>query len=227
MYRVTTFYRFIPIVDCERLRNIIYEACYAKGIKGTVILAQEGINSTIAGAADLVQEVLDLIMQEIGGKLFYQDFQYEQIPFARLKIKIKPEIVTLKQDDINPAEYTGEHVSPEEWNKLLQQENLVVIDVRNTYETDLGTFKNAIDPNTETFSDFPEYVKQLDCSQPIAMFCTGGVRCEKASAYMLKRGFKQVYQLYGGILNYIRHMKEANSLWQGKCFVFDERSYLL
>lgn len=196
-------------------------------VMGTLLLAEEGINGTIAGPQEGIENVLaylksDTRLADIEHKESYVEF----MPFYRLKVRLKKEIVTIGLPEVDPTQTVGTYVGPEEWNKLLEDEDVIVLDTRNDYEFDIGTFKNALNPNTQSFREFPEYVKKNlspKKHKKVAMFCTGGIRCEKASSYMLQQGFEEVYHLKGGILKYIEDTPQENSKWEGECFVFDNR----
>jgi len=224
---VATFYQFIDLDHVEQLRDRARDKAQALNIKGTILLAKEGINVTIAGEENNINQFLDFLQQDqrfvdINPKFSYSETQ----PFHRLKVKIKPEIITMGMADLQPQIKTGQHVDPKTWNEIISDPEVLVIDTRNEYEYQVGTFQNAISPNTDKFREFPEFVDHyLDPNQhkKIAMFCTGGVRCEKASAYLLEQGFEEVYQLNGGVLNYLQTVPSEESLWQGECFVFDSR----
>ncbi len=224
---VATFYQFVSLLDCEAKKAEIKALCQQLNLKGTVLLAEEGVNGTIAGfQADIEQFFGQLSSDHRFCNLAIKFSSVEFCPFERLKVKIKSEIVTFGQPQANPTEKVGIHVSPQEWNNLIQDPDLVVIDTRNNYEFAIGSFKGAKNPKTRTFREFPAYVQQnLDPQREkkIAMFCTGGIRCEKASSYLLNQGFEQVYQLEGGILKYLAEIDQQESLWEGECFVFDER----
>ncbi|MBR8832347.1 MAG: hypothetical protein N5P05_002292 [Chroococcopsis gigantea SAG 12.99] len=224
---VATFYKFVPLSDLNQLRARLQSYCVSEGIKGTILLATEGINGTISGTRSQIDNTLaHLRSQQPFADLRHRESTAQDTPFKRLKVKIKKEIVTLGKPEINPNEKVGTYVSPQDWNGLIQDPEVTVIDTRNGYEVDIGTFKRAIDPRTHHFREFPQYVtRNLDPGkhQKIAMFCTGGIRCEKASAYLLSQGFKEVYHLQGGILNYLEQIDPEESLWEGDCFVFDER----
>jgi UPF0176 protein len=226
-YTIVAFYKFTQLTNVFDLQTAIKKRCKERSILGTILVAEEGINGTIAGTEEDIKAIVDYFHTEplISG-LSCKYSVSEIKPFEKLKVYLKKEIVALHRPDINPYHQTGEFVSPEEWNQLISDPEVLVIDTRNTYETELGTFKGAIDPKTEHFRDFPNYVKaELDPEKhkKIAMFCTGGIRCEKASAYLLEQGFENVYQLDGGILKYLEKIEPENSLWEGKCFIFDER----
>lgn len=224
---IATFYKFTTLSKPWLVQAHLKEAGALLGIKGTILLAEEGINSTLAGTEKAVGEMLAIIqaIPEIG-EVPYQLSYAETVPFKRFFVKLKPEIVAMGKPEVNPAQRTGTYVRPEDWNKLISDPDVIVIDTRNDYEVDLGTFQNAINPHTAVFREFPEYVQNtLDEKKhkKIAIFCTGGVRCEKASAWMLEQGFEQVYHLQGGILNYLSSVPAEQSMWVGECFVFDDR----
>lgn len=230
MNSITTFYKFAPIAaaELEPLRARLEAEAAARGLKGTILLAEEGMNGTLSGSEAPLRDFAEVLkavpgfadmpfkysLAEAGNKVFY-----------RLKVRIKPEIVALGQPGVKPAERTGTHVDAMTWNALLDDPDLIVIDTRNDYEIGIGTFPGAVDPHTRSFKQFPDYVATLDPAvQPkVAMFCTGGIRCEKASAYMLEQGFEEVYQLDGGILKYLETVPPNDNRWQGECFVFDQR----
>lgn len=224
---IIAFYKFVKLTNIEMLQSDIQQFCETQSILGTLLLAEEGINGTVAGNATSIEALLTFLrtnssFSDLDCKYSTADF----IPFKRLKILIKKEIVTLGIPGIDPEQKTGIPVTPEIWNQLISDPEVLVIDTRNTYEVELGTFKGAINPETETFGDFPDYVQQNLSAQKqrkIAMFCTGGIRCEKASAYLLEQGFETVYQLEGGILRYLQNVTPQDSLWQGDCFIFDRR----
>jgi UPF0176 protein len=224
---VATFYKFIQLPDFTQMRQPILEFCQEQDIKGTILLAPEGINGTVAGLSDRIQHLLAFLRADSRlADLESKESLAQQQPFERLKVKLKKEIVTLGLPEVNPSEKTGIYVSPQDWNQIISDPEVTVIDTRNHYEVNIGTFKGAVNPNTESFSDFPEYVQQqLDPKKhrKVAMFCTGGIRCEKASAYMLSQGFSEVYHLQGGILKYLENVPPDQSMWEGECFVFDER----
>jgi UPF0176 protein len=227
-YTVVALYRFSPIHSPVALREELLVFCRGLGVCGSLLIAPEGINGTLAGSAEAVNtllERLEAVCQVVSqGEVKFSTAPKK--PFNRLKVRLKKEIVTFKQPNANPSQQVGVYVPPEEWNALIAQPDVLVLDTRNTYETRIGTFAGAIDPQTEQFTDFATYVKHnLDPSkQPkIAMFCTGGIRCEKASAFMLAEGFPEVYHLKGGILNYLETIPAEQSTWQGDCYVFDKR----
>lgn len=224
---VSAFYKFVCIEDPPALRSILHEAMAAKASKGTILVASEGINGTISAAADDMDAFLSRLRADPRfADIVVKQARADQQPFQRLKVKLKREIVTLRAPEADPSQRVGTYVAPKDWNALISDPDVIVIDTRNAYEVAEGTFHRALDPGTRSFGEFPGYVaKNLDPTRHkrVAMFCTGGIRCEKASAYMLAHGFEEVYHLKGGILRYLAEMPEAESLWQGKCFVFDER----
>jgi UPF0176 protein len=224
---VAALYRFAPLAGLDRMREEIARACKTHNICGTLLLAPEGINGTIAGSREGIDAILAFLRAYPALKeLEHKESHAEGEPFYRMKVRIKKEIVTIGIPDVNPNEVVGTYLEPEEWNKVISAPDTILIDTRNDYEVQVGTFKGAINPQTETFRAFPDYVKKhLDNQKhkKVAMFCTGGIRCEKASAYMKKLGFEEVYHLKGGILKYLEKMPEEKSLWQGECFVFDQR----
>ncbi|WP_417583240.1 rhodanese-related sulfurtransferase [Pelagibacterium sp.] len=229
--KILAIYKFVDQPDFEALQGPVGEFCGARGIKGTLLLAPEGINGTVAGTPEAIDALVGWLSDGniFGGRFRGAEIKYsfaESQPFYRMKVRLKSEIVTLRAPEANPGKQVGTYVEPGDWNDLIDQDDVVVIDTRNDYEVALGTFRNAKDPQTSTFTEFKDYVsKTLDPQKhkKVAMFCTGGIRCEKASSYMLAQGFEEVFHLKGGILNYLEHVPEDNSLWDGECFVFDER----
>lgn len=224
---VATFYKFVQLEDCANLREPLLAYCQQKEIQGTILLATEGINGSIAGIRGNIDAVLVWLRQDARlADLEHKESVAEFPPFKRMKVKIKQEIVTIGKPEINPAQKVGTYVKPSDWNQVISDPETIVIDTRNDYEVKLGTFTGAINPETESFRQFTEYAEQnLDPQKQkkVAMFCTGGIRCEKASSYLLSKGFEEVYHLKGGILKYIEEISTEESLWQGECFVFDER----
>ncbi|KAM3090996.1 rhodanese-related sulfurtransferase [Phormidesmis sp. 146-12] len=223
---VAAFYQFVRLPDFAEKRAPLLSYCLAQELKGTILLAQEGINGTIAGSQAAIAAVLQFLKADprLADLEVKQSVTTSQ-PFDRMKVKLKKEIVTLGMPQIDPTEQTGTYVKPQDWNDLISDPEVTVIDVRNQFEIKIGSFEGAIDPKTASFREFPEYVKQLDPDQhkKVALFCTGGIRCEKASALMLAQGFEEVYHLQGGILNYLEAVPPEKSLWHGECFVFDQR----
>ena len=227
-FRIAAFYRFVPLPSCRQLQAPLRALCVAQGVRGTVLLAEEGINGTLAGTPEAIEAVFAWLGAVPGLEgLRYQPSEADYLPFDRLKIRLKAEIVALKAP-ADPRARVGEYVAPEDWNALISDPDVVVIDTRNHQEVALGTFQGAIDPQTASFGEFPAFVAAagLDPERPVAMFCTGGIRCEKATSYLLSRGFKRVYHLQGGILSYLRQIPPEDSLWQGECFIFDQRHAL-
>ncbi|MBX3705222.1 MAG: rhodanese-related sulfurtransferase [Pseudomonadales bacterium] len=224
-----TFYRFVDLEGLAELRDALEAAADALELKGTILLADEGINGTLAGARPKLDAFRDLLERRpaFAGMPFRFSTAASDTPvFYRLKVRVKPEIVALRQPGIRPAERTGEHVDWARWNALLDDPDVVVIDTRNAYEIAVGTFAGAVDPGTRSFRQLPDYVAgNLDPARNrrVAMFCTGGVRCEKASAYLLEQGFEAVYQLDGGVLKYLETVPAEANRWAGECFVFDQR----
>jgi len=227
---VAALYKFVNLADAADLRDILQDLCDQAGVFGTILLADEGINGTIAAPVAAMETVLkwlsaDSRFDDISLKFSGSDTQ----PFLRMKVRLKREIVTLGCPDIKPAERTGTYVDPAEWNALISDPDVMLIDTRNTYETAIGMFEGAVDPKTTNFRDFPSWAadlaKQPEATRPkkLAMYCTGGIRCEKASALMQNFGFNEVYHLKGGILKYFEDVPAEDSKWQGECFVFDGR----
>jgi len=226
-YVVAALYRFARLPQFEALREPLLDQCVSLGIRGTLLLASEGVNGTVAGT----REGIDLLLAYLKAipelaQLDHKESFCDELPFYRMKVKLKKEIVTMGVEGIDPQVTVGRYVEPKDWNALITDPDVLLVDTRNDYEVEIGTFKGALDPNTTTFREFPEYVKNnLDPQKQkkVAMFCTGGIRCEKATAYMIEQGFDEVFHLKGGILKYLEEVSEAESLWQGECFVFDNR----
>ena len=224
---VAALYKFVTLDNFRDMQAPLRDVCQQVDVKGTLLLAEEGINGTIAGTRTAIDTVLGYLksdprLTELEHKESFEDSQ----PFYRLKIKLKKEIVTLGVDGIDPNKVVGTYVKPGDWNAIISDPDVLLIDTRNDYEVEIGSFEKAIDPQTETFREFPDYVRShFDPAKhkKIAMFCTGGIRCEKASAFMLNEGFEEVYHLEGGILKYLEEVPEEESLWRGECFVFDNR----
>ncbi|WP_324742056.1 rhodanese-related sulfurtransferase [Tsuneonella sp. CC-YZS046] len=229
--RVAALYKFFPLHDCGAARAALAKLCCAKGVKGTLLVAPEGINGTISGTDGAIGTVLEHIRQWPGCEDLEVKFsRAETQPFHRMKVRIKREIVTMGQPGIDPLLSVGHYVAPEEWNSLISQPGTILIDTRNDYEVAVGTFRGAIDPKTRTFRDFPAWFRAerdrlLGAGIPpkVAMFCTGGIRCEKSTAFLKAEGIDDVYHLQGGILKYLETVAPEDSLWQGECFVFDQR----
>lgn len=226
-YVVAALYKFAALNDYQQMREPLRERCDALGIKGTLILAEEGINGTIAGSRNGIDQILAYLKADSRlADLEHKESFFDDPPFYRMKVKTKKEIVTLGIDGINPNVEVGQYVEPKDWNALISDPDVVVVDTRNDYEYELGTFEGAIDPNTDSFREFPAYVAEnLDPTKnkKVAMFCTGGIRCEKSTAFMLQQGFEEVYHLQGGILKYLEEVPKEDSLWNGDCYVFDNR----
>lgn len=224
---VCALYQFVALPDFETLRQPLLDVMLAHHVKGTLLLASEGINGTIAGDRHGIDAVLTHLKQdERFQAIVYKESFDDTMPFYRSKVKLKKEIVTMGVEGIDPKHVVGTYVKPSEWNALISDPDVLLIDTRNDYEIGIGTFKGAVNPNTKTFREFPEYVQtQLDPNRhkKVAMFCTGGIRCEKSTAYLKEQGFDDVYHLEGGILKYLEEVPEEQSLWQGECFVFDNR----
>jgi UPF0176 protein len=224
---VCALYKFVRLDNFINLKPPLLALMEQQGVRGTLLLAQEGINGTIAGSRQGIDAILAWLRQD--PRLVDLDCKEsftDQIPFNRPKVKLKKEIVTMGVEGIDPTHVVGTYVEPKDWNRLVSQPDVLLVDTRNDYEVRIGSFKNAINPNTTNFREFPHYAEQHlahNKHTKIAMFCTGGIRCEKSTAYLKSQGFSEVYHLKGGILKYLEQVPEADSLWQGECFVFDER----
>ena len=224
---VAALYRFVSLDNYTELRQPLLKQMLKNNIKGTLLLAREGINGTVAGTQSSIDVLLDWIradhrLQNLDYKFSYED----EMPFYRSRVKLKKEIVTMGVDGIDPKRSAGTYVKPADWNALISDPKVTLVDTRNTYESAIGSFRNATRANTDSFRDFPQYARDnLDpATHPrVAMFCTGGIRCEKSTAYLKQQGFEEVYHLQGGILKYLEEVPESESLWQGECFVFDNR----
>lgn len=226
--KVAAFYRFLDLPDPRSLRDRLQAVCDEQQLLGTILVAAEGFNGTLAGEAQGIRAVFEWLEAELGldSPVEARWSEAADPPFRRMRVRRKREIVTLGREDIKPHRRTGTHVPPAEWNALIADPDVLVIDTRNHYEVEVGTFPGAIDPGTDSFREFPQFAKELASSspgRPLAMFCTGGIRCEKATALMLELGFEQVYHLQGGILRYLEEMSAGDNAWQGECFVFDTR----
>jgi UPF0176 protein len=227
--QVAALYQFTPFADPEALRAPLLATCEALGIKGTLLLAREGINGTIAGTDNALAAVLDSIRALPGcAGLDVKFSAAPAMPFGRMKVRVKREIVTMGEPDIDPTLAVGTYVDPHDWNALIADPECLVIDTRNDYEVAIGTFAGAVDPATPSFRDFPAWFRDhreelLAGKKKVAMFCTGGIRCEKSTSFLRAEGIEEVYHLKGGILKYLEQVPEEQSLWQGECFVFDER----
>ena len=230
-FLTSAFYHFIELNDYQDLQRPIQKFCDEKMIKGTILLASEGINGTLSGEENAVRSFHKYIKSDPLFKKTFKSISHKESwasnnPFYRMKVRLKKEIVALGIPGVSPVKKVGQYVSPSDWNQLISDVNTIVIDTRNGYEVDIGSFKGAINPNTETFREFPEYIEKKltpNKDKKIAMFCTGGIRCEKATSLMLEKGFDNVYHLQGGILKYLEEIPEKESLWEGECFVFDQR----
>jgi UPF0176 protein len=234
-YLIAALYKFVDLPDYQDMQAPLQACCDANQVKGTLLLAQEGINGTIAGPEAGLRAVLAYLRSD--GRLHsleHKESWSERPPFVRMKVRLKKEIVTMGVPGVNPNQMAGSYVKPEDWNALIGREDVVLVDTRNDYEVDIGTFKGAVNPQVETFSDLPQWVAEqeqaggvlyrADGRKPaVAMFCTGGIRCEKSTALMRMLGYDEVYHLQGGILKYLENVPTAESQWDGECFVFDER----
>ena len=230
-YKVAALYQFVPLPDFRELKDPLHRLCQDLGIRGTLLLAHEGINGTVAG----LDEAVDALMAKLrsgplfAGRLDNLELKYStasEMPFKRMKVRLKKEIVTLGDPQTDPLRRVGTYVSPDEWNRLMDEPGIVLLDTRNDFEVGMGTFAGAVDPRIARFSEFKDFVRdELDPARHkrVAMFCTGGIRCEKASSYMLAQGFEEVFHLKGGILKYLEDVPQTESRWNGECFVFDER----
>lgn len=227
-WTVAALYKFSTITNREDLQTELKALCAEQSIYGTLLLAEEGINGTICAPSDDNMAVIINKLKSMNGfeNLEVKYSTADLRPFRRMKVRLKKEIVTLRQPQADPNKLVGIYVKPSEWNELISQDDIIVLDTRNDYETEIGTFKGAIDPKTKEFTEFPDYVKKHlnpEKNKKVAMFCTGGIRCEKASSYMLAEGFEEVYHLEGGILKYLEETPKDESLWDGECYVFDHR----
>lgn len=227
MIRVVALYKFVKVEDRESLQQTLKSWCEELKIKGTLLVAHEGLNGTIAGPKAGIEEFMKRLLSDSRfSDIDHKFSEAEDYPFNRLKVRLKKEIVTIGIPEVDPTETVGTYLSPEEWNQVISDPDVILIDTRNDYEVEIGTFKNAVNPMTKTFRQFPTYVREnLDPkkNKKVAMFCTGGIRCEKASSFMLQEGFEEVYHLKGGILKYLEEIPQDKSLWEGDCFVFDKR----
>ena len=228
-FKVAAFYAFADLSDLDKLQKTFIDFLKKENIKGTVLLAYEGVNGTVAGTEAGIDRFKNFL--KLNHLYESQNFKIsycKEEPFPRLKVKLRDEIVSIGNELADPATIVGEYVQPEDWNNLISQDDVLVLDTRNTYEFSIGTFAKSIQPETTNFREFPDWLEGLESSdidknKKVAMFCTGGIRCEKASSLMKAKGFKNIYHLQGGILNYMEKVPEEDSLWQGECFVFDDR----
>lgn len=226
--KVVSLYRFLDVQDPETFRDQLKTLCDQQGLLGTVLVATEGFNGTLAGSKESILAVMNWIRERFGidEELDARWTEATEAPFRKMRVKVKPEIVTLGRPDILPHQRTGVHVDAARWNELMADPDVLLVDTRNHYEIEVGTFPGALDPGNDSFREFPEFAKELaetSKDRPLAMFCTGGIRCEKATALMLELGFEQVYHLQGGILNYLSEVSDTDNQWRGECFVFDTR----
>ncbi len=223
-FKIVAFYEFTEIKNLLEIKEKIYKFSTLNRIKGTILFSKEGVNGTVAGSPNsidgLVLKLAFYGIKKINPKFSYSEF----LPFPRLKVRIKKEIVTFKNNNLDMNKNKGEYVDPQNWNNILNDPEITVIDVRNDFEVEMGSFKNSINPETKNFTDFKAYAdKKINKSKKIAMFCTGGIRCEKASSYLVSRGVEKVYQLKGGIIKYLENININDSMFEGECFVFDRR----
>jgi UPF0176 protein len=226
--KVVSLYRFLDLKDPDAFRDQLKALCEEQGLLGTVLVAEEGFNGTLAGSEKSIRVVMNWIREHFGiaEELDARWTDASVAPFRKMRVKVKSEIVALGRPDIRPHERTGVHVDAARWNELIADPEVILIDTRNHYEIEVGTFPGALDPGNDSFREFPEFARELaeeSTDRPLAMFCTGGIRCEKATALMLELGFNEVYHLQGGILNYLSQVGEAENQWNGECFVFDTR----
>jgi UPF0176 protein len=224
---VCALYKFVNLPDYQQLRQPLFDVMDNNQIRGTLLLAREGINGTVAGTRAGIDTLLNWLRQKPSlAEIDWKESYTDKPPFNRAKVKLKNEIVTMGVEGIDPKRVVGTYVAPKDWNRVISDPEVLLIDTRNDYEYQVGTFKNAINPNTESFREFPQYVKEHlnpEKHKKVAMFCTGGIRCEKSTAFLKEQGFEEVYHLKGGILKYLEEVPEQETLWQGECFVFDER----
>ena len=225
MFKVFGFYKFIKIKSLKRKKNILQKFISSNNIRGTIIISKEGLNGTISGHI----KDIDITIKKLKSLFLFKYFdnnnssQSKFQPFQKPKIKIKKEVVPMNLILNSRERNTKSHLDPKEWNELIKDKDTHIIDTRKPFEYKVGTFKKSVNPNIDNFRDFPKYLNKLKKNKPVAMFCTGGIRCEKTSVYLKKKGFKNIYQLNGGILNYLKKINKKDSLWKGECFVFDNR----
>ncbi|MCV2885256.1 rhodanese-related sulfurtransferase [Aestuariibacter sp. AA17] len=226
-YVVCALYKFVALENYKEMREPLTQTLEANNIKGTLLLAEEGINGTVSGSREGIDNLLAYLNSDDRiNPISFKESLHEVQPFYRTKVKLKKEIVTMGVEGIDPRKTVGTYVKPSEWNALISDPDVILVDTRNDYEIEIGTFKNAVNPNTKTFREFPQYVKEnLDPEKhkKVAMFCTGGIRCEKSTAYLKEQGFDEVYHLEGGILQYLEDVPKEETMWEGDCFVFDNR----
>ncbi len=227
MLSVVTLYRFTPFENPAAIKPVLSDACLRNGVRGSILLAHEGINGTIAGDRAGIGNVLEEILGLPGcDDLEWKESHAARMPFRKMKVRIKKEIVTMGRPDVDPCTAVGKYVDPERWNRFIRSPDVSVIDIRNRYELAIGTFEGSINPGMDRFGEFPEWWETAEerfRNRRIAMFCTGGIRCEKATNYLIGRGFREVYHLKGGILGYLDDVPEHESAWRGECYVFDGR----
>jgi UPF0176 protein len=226
--KVVSFYRFATVIDTVKFRDDLQQLCEEHELLGTVLVADEGVNGTLAGGEEALLKIFRWLESELAlaERIDGRWTDADEAPFQRMRVRRKNEIVALGRPDIRPGQDNSAHVGPREWNKLIANTETLVVDARNHYEIEIGTFPNAVDPATDSFRQFQGFAKKLaetDSDRPLAMFCTGGIRCEKAAALLQELGFSEVYQLRGGILNYLENVTDKENRWQGECFVFDKR----
>jgi len=228
---IASFYKFIDWSDFQEKKPVLEKICRQNNIVGTILLAPEGINGTISGSQEEILTTIEELKKD--SRLSDLESKFAEAlgeTFKRMKVRLKKEIVSMGRENVNPGQITGTHVSAEEWNQIIQDSNTLIVDTRNEYEHAIGSFEGSVDPETNSFRQFPKWVEEKlkplmkkQNKKKVAMFCTGGIRCEKASSYLLQEGFEEVFQLQGGILKYLENIEPKNSLWEGECFVFDER----
>ncbi len=227
MFTIAALYKFVSLPDYKELQPKILKVCLDNHIFGTLLLAEEGINGTVAGSREGINALLSYLKSDPRlTDLSHKEAINEEQPFYRMKVRLKKEIVTLGAPGTDPLKMVGSYIKPKDWNSLISDPDVIVIDTRNDYEYEVGTFKGAINPETNTFREFKDYVADnldKDKHKKVAMFCTGGIRCEKSTSYLLREGFEEVYHLEGGILQYLEDVPEEDSSWEGECFVFDQR----
>jgi UPF0176 protein len=225
MFEVFGFYKFIKITSLKKNKDVMQKFLIKNNMRGTIILAKEGINGTISGQSKDIKKTIS----KLKSLFSFKNFDNNNIsvsnlqPFHKPKVKVKKEVVPMNLTIVSKERNKETHLNPKEWNELIKKKDTHIIDTRKPFEYDVGTFKNSINPDVKNFRDFPKYLNKLKKDQPVAMFCTGGIRCEKTSVYLQKKGFKNIYQLNGGVLNYLKKIKKKDNLWKGDCFVFDNR----
>ncbi|MAL77617.1 MAG: hypothetical protein CMN55_00630 [Sneathiella sp.] len=227
MFVVAALYKFVKLPDYAELQGKLLALCKRNGIQGTLLLAEEGINGTVSGSREAIDTLLEFLKSDSRfDDLQHKEALHQEQPFYRMKVRLKKEIVTLGAEGLDPRETVGTYIKPQDWNRLINEPDMLLIDTRNDYEVEVGTFRGAVNPETKTFREFKKFVEEkLDPvrDKKIAMFCTGGIRCEKSTSYLLSKGFENVYHLEGGILQYLEDIPKEQSRWEGECFVFDQR----